>query len=77
MAKYSSGHNIKPFAFVSHAPDPQPTLDRSISGHSTASVLKAKLTPISEGKQLVEIEVNDVRIGRTNPSDVDVDSPDQ
>jgi hypothetical protein len=41
--------------------------DRSVSGHSVGSILKAKLTPIGNGEQMVEIEVNNVGVGRTEP----------
>jgi hypothetical protein len=65
VARYLPLADIKPFAFISHAPEPQPTLDRSLSGHSVGSILKAKLTYLENGKQLVEIQVNDVGVGRT------------
>jgi hypothetical protein len=71
VAKYTPPDNIKPFAFISHAPDPQPVLDRSVSGHSTGSILKAKLTLIEKDKQLVEIQVNDVMVGKTDLNQVD------
>jgi hypothetical protein len=67
IARYLPPANIKPFAFLSHALDPQPILDRSISGHSVGSILKATLTYVEQDKQLVEIQVNDVGIGRTDP----------
>jgi hypothetical protein len=67
IARYDPSAGIKPFAFISHAPDPQPNTDRSLSGHSVGSILKAKLVPIADKKQYVEIEVNDVRVGRTDP----------
>jgi hypothetical protein len=67
VAKYTPSDGIKPFGFISHAPDPQAVLDRSISGHSTGSILKARLTSIEKDKQLVEIEVNNVVVGKTDP----------
>ncbi|MEH2501404.1 hypothetical protein V1290_000215 [Bradyrhizobium sp. AZCC 1578] len=67
VAKYAPPDNIKPFAFISHAPEPQPLLDRSISGHSVGSILNAKLTQIEKDKQRVEIKVNDVMVGKTDP----------
>lgn len=66
VAKYTPD-NIKPFAFISHAPEPQPVMDRSVSGHSVGSILKAKLRCIEKGKQSVAIEVNDIGVGKTDP----------
>jgi hypothetical protein len=73
VARYAPPKTIKPFAFISHSLD-QPLFDRSMSGHSVGSVLKAKLTLLEDRKQLVEIEVNNVGVGRTDPQLRDTDS---
>lgn len=58
-----SGTRIEPFALISHAPDPQPT-NNEISGQSVAALLKAELTQQVPERQIVKVEVTDVRIGR-------------
>jgi len=70
VAKYTPSAKIAPFAFISHAPEPQPLLDRSASGHSVGSILKATLTQIGNEKQLVEIQVNNIGLGRTDPATI-------
>ncbi|SDS58068.1 S1 family peptidase [Bradyrhizobium canariense] len=67
VARFAPPDNIKPFALISHAPEPQPVMDRSISGHSMGSILKAKLTFIEKDRQLVEIEINNIGVGKTDP----------
>jgi hypothetical protein len=57
---------IQPFAFISHAPEPQPIDDRSLSGHSVGSILNATRAIIAEKKQRVQIQLNNIGLGRTN-----------
>jgi hypothetical protein len=65
VARWSGlGTSIKPFAFISHAPDPQPSYDRSQSGHSMASILNARITVLRDAKQILEFKVSDVGVGR-------------
>lgn len=56
---------IKPFALISHAPDPQPCYDRSVSGQSVASIFRMKVTPTGPEAQIVEFQVNNIMVGRT------------
>jgi hypothetical protein len=58
---------IQPFGFISHAPDPQPTHDRSLSGQSVAAILKMEKTIIGEKSQKIVIPVNNIGIGRRQP----------
>lgn len=70
VARWSRGSRIEPFAFISHSM----TLgdnhfnDRAVSGHSTGSFLKAKITYLADMKQQIEIEVNNIGVGRNNLS---------
>ncbi len=64
VAKWAPGSTIKPFAFISHAPDPQPSYDRSLSGSSMGSILKAKITALGEKKQALEFMVSNVGVGK-------------
>jgi hypothetical protein len=61
------GVQIQPFGFISHAPEPQPTNDRSVSGHSVAAILKMEKTIIGEKSQKIVIPVNNMGIGRKQP----------
>jgi hypothetical protein len=56
-------NEIKPFGFVSHAPEPQPT-DPKLSGHSVASVFKVDITALGEKKQTVEVRLDNIGVGR-------------
>jgi len=65
VARWSEGNGkIKPFAFISHAPEPQPSMDRSQSGHSVGSVLRMELTPSSQGAQSISMRVNNIGYGQ-------------
>ena len=76
VAKFTPGNNIKPFAFISHSPEELSKTDRSVSGHSMGSILKAKLTQLGEGKQSVQIEVNIAGVGKTEANSEDGTGPD-
>jgi hypothetical protein len=58
---------INPFGFISHAPEPQPTHERSVSGQSVAAILKMEKTIISETSQKLVIPVNNMGVGRRQP----------
>lgn len=65
VARWSAGLGlIKPFALISHAPEPQPSMDRSQSGHSVGSVLKMKLMPTTEGAQVVSMRLSNIGCGQ-------------
>ncbi len=55
---------IRPFGFISHAPEPQPTHDRSVSGHSFGAILNLERTIIAEGKQRISVQLNNIGVGR-------------
>ena len=61
---------IKPFGFISHAPEPQPSYDRSQSGHSMGAILNAKITPLADQKQLLQIAVKNVGVGKNMATSV-------
>lgn len=64
IAKWNNGNGkIKPFAFISYAPEPQPYLDRSLSGHSCGSILNPKITIIGDKKQKLEFSVSNLCFG--------------
>lgn len=65
VAKWSGpGTTIKPFAFISHAPEPQPSEDRSQSGHSMAAKLNATIKSVGNKKQMLEFAVSDIGVGK-------------
>lgn len=65
VARWSGPNSqIRACGFISHAPDPQPSYDRSLSGHSMASILKAKVTNLGEKKQGLEIAVSNIGVGK-------------
>jgi hypothetical protein len=65
VARWSGPNSkIRPFAFISHAPDPQPSYDRSQSGHSMASILNARIKPLGDGKQSLEFAVSNIAVGK-------------
>lgn len=55
---------IKPFALLSHAPEPQPFNDRAQSGHSIASLLNARIVTLSDKKQALEFAVSNIAVGK-------------
>lgn len=65
VARWSNGDGlIRPFAFISHAPEPQPFMDRSLSGRSVASILNMELTPLDNGEQMLSMRVNNIGCGQ-------------
>lgn len=58
------GTNIKPFGFISFAPEPQPNRECSRSGHSMASLVDAEILALEEHKQAVAITMSNVKIGK-------------
>jgi hypothetical protein len=55
---------IKPFGFISHAPDPQPYYDRSQSGHSMGAILNAKTISLGDKKQMLQIAAKNIGVGK-------------
>ena len=65
VAKWTGPNTgIKPFAFISHAPDPQPLYDRSISGHSVASILSARIETAGDKRQVLTFAVSNIAVGK-------------
>jgi hypothetical protein len=65
-----TGNNtqIKAFALISHAPEPQPSFDRSESGHSVASILPLRKIKLSETEQQIELDIKNAGIGLLDTS---------
>jgi hypothetical protein len=69
VARYDPNIPPKPFGIISHAPEPQPVNDRSISGQSVAVVLRMKRKVMEDGQQSIGIELNKMGVGRRiNPA---------
>ncbi|MGD9541570.1 hypothetical protein, partial [Methylocystis sp.] len=65
LAKWTGASTkIKPFGLIGHAPDPQPTHDRSQSGHSIGSILNARIRPLVGERQVLEFIVSNVGVGK-------------
>jgi len=64
VAKFATSGSIAPFAVISHAPEPQPILDRAASGHSVAVVVKMQRAPLADGGQVVAVPMSNVKLGR-------------
>lgn len=65
VARFSPGQPIKPFAFISHAPDPQPINDRSLSGHSVGAILQSHIEPMGDQVQRVAWPMDNIGVGRS------------
>ena len=65
VARWSGGNTgIKPFALISHAPDPQPSYDRSQSGHAMGSILNPKIRILGDKEQVHEFAVSNIGVGK-------------
>jgi len=58
------GQQIRPFALISHAPDPQPINDRSESGHSVGALIGPKIERLEINRQKISINLNNMGVGR-------------
>ncbi|KJC52189.1 hypothetical protein UP06_03940 [Bradyrhizobium sp. LTSP857] len=66
VARWRRDGNIEPFAFISHAPEPQPLLERDKSGHAMGSIINAILKMVGEKKQAVGLRINHAGVGRNS-----------
>jgi hypothetical protein len=66
VARWSPDGDIEPFAFISHAPEPQPLLERDKSGHAMGSIINPVHKTIGEKKQAVGLRVVHAGVGRNS-----------
>lgn len=64
VARYVHGAQIQPFAFISHAPEPQPLYNRAESGRSIAAILRMEKTKVAAGKQDIRFKIDNAGVGR-------------